>query len=166
MPSPHPQLDKLIEQDPDLVDRIFEYILAEFPQVKDKSGELKAAVRSEFQGEECYIRGRSLTEREQLVQQVLALFNGRNASEVARRLGIGRATVYRLIKQSAGKHRLSFPGNETSPAVRSPTETEQAIKPDTKPWPLPRKTSQRSTQRLPVENSPSATTAEPSPTDP
>jgi Mor family transcriptional regulator len=166
MASPHPQLDKLIEQDPDLVDRIFEYILAEFPQIKDKSGELKAAVRSEFQGEECYIRGRSFTERELLGQQVLALFNGRNASEVARRLGIGRATVYRLIKQSAGKDRLSFPGNETGAALRSPTETAQAPKPDKQPWPLPRKTSSRSTPPLPAENSLSATTGARSPTDP
>ncbi|WP_373995244.1 helix-turn-helix domain-containing protein [Massilia sp. WG5] len=31
------------------------------------------------------------------------LFNGRNASEVARKLGIGRATVYRIIKQEERK---------------------------------------------------------------
>nr|WP_305683079.1 helix-turn-helix domain-containing protein [Hydrogenophaga sp.] len=93
------------------------------------------------------------------------MFNGRNAREVARRLGIGRATVYRLIKQGGGEKRLNFPGNETAAPVRSPTETEQANKPETPPWPSPRKTSPRSTPRSPVENSPSATTADRSPTD-
>ncbi|TXH90421.1 MAG: hypothetical protein E6Q78_05235 [Rhodoferax sp.] len=66
-----------------------------------KVGQLKTAVRAEFRGEECYIAGRPATARQQTVSQVLALFNGRNASEVARRLGIGRATVYRIIKQSS-----------------------------------------------------------------
>ncbi len=124
MPSPHPQLDKLIEQDPDLVDRIFDYLLEEFPQIREKAAELKASVRSEFQGEECYIREQSVTERQLKVQQVLALFNGRNALEVARRLNIGRATVYRIVKQAGGVARLNFPGTETATSLRSVTATK------------------------------------------
>lgn len=98
-----PNLDRLIAADPDLVDRIFDYILAEIPQMAakpaDKVQQLKAAVRAEFKGEECYIASRPATARQELVAQVLALFNGRNASEVARRLQISRASVYRVLKQ-------------------------------------------------------------------
>ena len=107
MTQPTPPLQQLIQAEPDLVDRIFDYILAEFPQISDKSGQLKAAVRAEFKGEECYIAGRAATERQQMVQQILALFNGRNAAEVARRLQISRATVYRAIKQPGGVKKLS-----------------------------------------------------------
>ncbi len=125
MKSPHPQLDKLIDQDPDLVDRIFDYLLEEFPQIRGKAAELKASVRSEFQGEECYIRGQSLTDRQLKVQQVLALFNGRNAREVARRLNIGRTTVWRIVKQAGGVARPDFPGSETGLQVRSATSTKR-----------------------------------------
>ena len=107
--------------DPDLVDRIFEYLMAEFPQIVGlKLEESKRAVREEFRGSETYIAGRSATEREKLASEVLSLFNGRNASEVARRLDISRATVYRRLKQSGGnKSSLKFPVNETDNALRS-----------------------------------------------
>lgn len=87
--------------EPDLVDRIFDYLTAEFPQMAgdvDKVRRAQEAVRAEFAGEEVYIQKRSSKD---LAAEVLRLFNGRNASEVARRLKIGRATVYRYIKQSA-----------------------------------------------------------------
>ena len=45
----------------------------------------------------------SVAERERITAEVLRVFNGRNAAEVARRLGIGRATVYRIIKQEGSK---------------------------------------------------------------
>ncbi|WP_333729434.1 hypothetical protein, partial [Listeria monocytogenes] len=57
---------------------------------KTSLSNIKSAVRAEFKGEECYIAGKPATARQQQVSQVLALFNGRNASEVARRLQIGR----------------------------------------------------------------------------
>ena len=63
----------------------------------------KEDVRAEFRGEECYIAGMPATARQERVSQVLALFNGRNSSEVARRLGISRKTVYRHIKQAGRK---------------------------------------------------------------
>lgn len=87
---------------PDLVDRIFEYILEEFPDVRDRVALLKDAVRKEFSGAETYIPQRSPTERQKMVEEVLRLFNGRNAREIARRLQISRATVYRVIK-TAGR---------------------------------------------------------------
>lgn len=97
--TPPKELQALLAAEPDLVDRIFDYLLAEFPQLAgDASGLRRAqdAVRTEFAGEEVYIQKRSSKE---LAGEVLRLFNGRNASEVARRLGIHRATVYRYLKQ-------------------------------------------------------------------
>lgn len=90
---------------PDLVDLIFDYIVAEFPEIAECSARLdqmRAAVRSEFAGTETYVPKRSASERQQLAGEVLRLFNGRNASEVARRLRISRPTVYRYIK-TAGR---------------------------------------------------------------
>lgn len=107
MTVPHPKLQQLIQTDPDLVDRIFDYILQELPSLKPRMAEMKAEVRAEFQGEECYIPMRGATDRQQRVQQVLALFNGRNASDVARRLQISRSTVYRLLKQPGTVKKLS-----------------------------------------------------------
>jgi len=100
--NPTPKFTALIAAEPDLVDRIFDYILAEFPEMSDKGGKLKSAVRAEFDGERCYITGNARTKRQKQVQEVLALFNGRNATEVARRLQISRATVYRILKQPGG----------------------------------------------------------------
>jgi Mor family transcriptional regulator len=104
-PTPH-RLSPLFD-DGDLVDRIFEYILEQFPamaqddQSRAKLGDMKQAMREEFSGAEFYIPKRSPTERQQLVAEVLRLFNGRNATEIARRLQISRATVYRVVKQPA-----------------------------------------------------------------
>jgi len=110
MSTPITELDRLTQAEPDLVDRIFDYILSDpvlsaamqraSAAEKTSVPKLKAAVRAEFKGEECYIAGRPATARQELAVKVLALFNGRNASEVARRLSISRATVYRHIKQA------------------------------------------------------------------
>lgn len=113
-PDPTPKLAALIQAEPDLVDRIFEYIFSD-PALaltieQSSLSNLKAAVRAEFKGEECYIAGKPATARQQQVSQVLALFDGRNASEVARRLQIGRATVYRVLKQAGGKKQSHFSG--------------------------------------------------------
>jgi Mor family transcriptional regulator len=101
--DPTPALSKLLAAEPDLVDRIFDYIFADpvlsLAIKKSSVSNIKAAVRAEFKGEECYIASRPATERQRTVAQVLALFNGRNATEVARKLQISRATVYRVIKQ-------------------------------------------------------------------
>ena len=107
MPAPTPELSRLIAAEPDLVDRIFDYILSDpalaaaMQRVSQAApgpagmAKLKTAVRAEFSGERVRISRRP----NDVHLQVLALFNGRNATEVARRLGISRATVYRVIKQ-------------------------------------------------------------------
>lgn len=105
--TPTPELQTLIDAEPDLVDRIFDYLLAEVPALSGNIAKLKAAVRAEFRGEACYIAGRPASARQETVAQVLGLFNGRNASEVARRLGISRAQVYRHLKQPGGTQKLS-----------------------------------------------------------
>ena len=103
MPNTQPKdLQDLLAAEPDLVDRIFDYLLAEFPQLAGDAARVQraqTAVRAEFAGEEVYIQKRSSKE---IAAEVLRMFNGRNATEVARRLRIHRATVYRYLKQ-AGK---------------------------------------------------------------
>jgi hypothetical protein len=130
--------------DPDLVDRIFDYLLAEFPQIAGKDLEAtKQAVRAEFRGERPYVSLRGPTERQKQVSEILNLFNGRNAREVARRLGISRPTVYRRLKQAGvDKSSLTFAVNETAkqlasqptlPAPAAPTQQETT-------WPSPKPT--------------------------
>lgn len=88
--------------EPDLVDRIFDYIVEQLPELKDRRTEVEQAVREEFARERATVRLRSPTQRQELARQVLDQFNGRNATEVARRLRISRATVFRLLKQPGG----------------------------------------------------------------
>ena len=105
MNSQTSELTRLIQSEPDLVDRIFDYILSDpslANALKNLNGNktdpvdaLKSAVRAEFSGETVYVAA-----RREISGQVLALFNGRNATEVARRLQVSRATVYRHIKQA------------------------------------------------------------------
>lgn len=83
---------------PDLVDRIFEYIESEFPDMRERIAFIKKSTRDEFSGMETYIPKRATTERQEMILEVRRLFNGRNAREIARRLSISRATVYRIIK--------------------------------------------------------------------
>ena len=114
MPDKTTDLAALIAAEPDLVDRIFDYILSD-PVLavaikKTSLSNIKSAVRAEFKGDECYIAGKPATARQQQVSQVLALFNGRNATEVARRLQIGRSTVYRVLKQSGHEKPSHFSG--------------------------------------------------------
>ncbi|MGK2897216.1 MAG: hypothetical protein ACSLE9_00815 [Burkholderiaceae bacterium] len=92
--------------DPDLVDRIFEYIVQLLPELAGRHLDVKRAIRDEFASERVYVRRaggersrRSADEPHPLAGEVLRMFNGRNATEVARELRISRATVYRLLKQ-------------------------------------------------------------------
>lgn len=90
--------------DIDLVDRIFEMV-AEMLSKRSASippqelEELKQDTREYFAGQQCYIPKRSRTARQQRVRDVLSMFNGRNATEVARRCQTSRAEVYRIVKQ-------------------------------------------------------------------
>lgn len=119
--------------DPDLVDRIFDYLIAEFPQIAGaRLEQSRKAVRAQFGGERHWIPSRGLSEQQQLAQQVLALFNGRNAREVARRLQVSRATVYRYLKQPEPEKTVSaLPVNETKGPVRSkPSDATLAAAPN------------------------------------
>jgi Mor family transcriptional regulator len=89
--------------DQDLVDAIFAYIFVEFPELAARVTTIKAAIRKDFSGDRAYIPRRSQADRDRTVSEVLTLFNGRNATEIARRLGVGRTTVYRIIKTEGGR---------------------------------------------------------------
>jgi DNA-binding NtrC family response regulator len=98
-PTPPPSLDALLRAAPDLVDRIFDYVVELMPEIALRREEIIKQLRDEFAGERVYIRRRADSEADEVALKVLNLFNGRNASEVARTLRIGRATVYRKLKQ-------------------------------------------------------------------
>lgn len=101
-------LSALAAPEPDLVDRMFDYLSAKFPQMAgEELSAAKSAVRAEFCGEEVYIPARGAVERQHQVAQVLSLFNGRNAVDVARQLGISRSSVYRFIKQGRLREKQS-----------------------------------------------------------
>lgn len=101
-PSARHQLGPLFAE-PDLVDRIFDYLVEQFPEIQsapDRVEKLARTMRDELGGEQYYIPSRAPTARQQQVEEVLRMFNGRNATEIARCLQISRATVYRVIKQA------------------------------------------------------------------
>jgi predicted transcriptional regulator YheO len=83
----------------DAVERIVELLSELLPEIvdSDRLRSLRQMIRDELAGDRPYFRKRPPMAMLRL--QVLEMFNGRNASEVARRLGISRATVYRLLKQ-------------------------------------------------------------------
>lgn len=93
--SPTPKLDALLSQEPDLIDDIFRFLLQEHPELSGHEVKTKASMRKEFGGESYYVAKRSATD---LTQRVLGLWNGRNATTVARELGISRGSVYRHLK--------------------------------------------------------------------
>lgn len=106
-PQDHPALDQAAASeaqdsddlgDRDLIDRMVEYLRDLLDA--DVLEQVRADLRAEFAGESLYIPRVGQTERQQRVTRVLRLFDGRNATEVARRLGISRATVYRVLRQA------------------------------------------------------------------
>lgn len=87
---------------PDLVDRMFEYLIEMLPELRGSAAAVERVeqqLRSEFAGQDVYIPAKSLVGKAEERRQVLRLWNGRNATSVARSLGISRATVYRYLKQ-------------------------------------------------------------------
>lgn len=104
--DPTPVITGLLAEEPDLVDRIFAFLAQIQPEMFGPGADLaraKRAVRDEFGGtgkrDGVYIRSARQERARETAAEVLRHFNGRNASEVARELGISRATVYRCIKQ-------------------------------------------------------------------
>lgn len=82
----------------DVIDRMIDYLRDVLDA--DVLDQVRTDLRAEFAGESLYIPRVGQTERQKRVAAVLRLFDGRNATEVARRLGISRATVYRVLKQA------------------------------------------------------------------
>lgn len=88
------------DREPDLVTAIFDVLIESHPDLVALREDGEAAVRHRLKG----LRG-TVTDQpdsDTLARRVLSLFNGRNPREVARRLRVSRATVYRILKQ-AGK---------------------------------------------------------------
>lgn len=83
---------------PDLVTAIFDVLIETNPELAEIREEGEAAVRARL----CGLRGTVLAKpnSDALATRILSLFNGRNPREVARKLGVGRATVYRHLKQA------------------------------------------------------------------
>jgi len=109
-PAPRPQFDQSQLGDPfndrDFVDRVWSYLVQAWPDrlgVLDQAEveEVKQLIRHQERGERPYITPAAYDSpaRQRQAEAILSLFNGRNATEVARTVGCSRATVYRVLKQ-------------------------------------------------------------------
>jgi Mor family transcriptional regulator len=101
---------------PDLVDLVIEYVTSIAPDLGTRREQIEQDLRAEFGGESHYVQARVETARQRRAREVLAIFNGRNATEVARRLKMSRASVYRYIKQPGP----ATPAPEQPPAAPKP----------------------------------------------
>lgn len=82
----------------DFLRRIIEVMQELEPSLTDEiAREIERSLEQEFAGESVRIRKRG-ARWEELKLEVRRRFNGRNATEIARELGIGRTTVYRILK--------------------------------------------------------------------
>jgi len=105
-PRPHPSTLKDRLTDADFVDRVWQYLLTTWPTrladiPPNEVEQIKHQIRRDERGDH-YVSPASEAARQHQAKQILTLFNGRNATEVARRVGCSRAKVYRVLKQ-AGK---------------------------------------------------------------
>lgn len=120
--------------EPDLVDMIVDYVVSREPTLAARRDEITTDLRAEFGGQRWYVAARPETERQWRVSEIMARFNGRNATEVARKLGISRATVYRTIKQPGLTQPqyprpaigVSSPKAPRAPAAKRAAEQQQA----------------------------------------
>lgn len=114
---------------PDLVDQVIEYLASIEPGLRDRLEEIEEDLRAQFSGLNWWVSSKPHLERRRRAQEILSLFNGRNASEVGRRLGVSRATVYRVLKQPrlSALPPASRPADET---VSAASGIETAERPD------------------------------------
>jgi len=97
--TPAPAAPTATAADPDIVDHMLAYLQRHNLITAEKDlREAEKAIRQQWGGTQPYVRAVP-ADRQAKAAKVLALFNGRNASTIARELGIGRSTVYRIIKQ-------------------------------------------------------------------
>lgn len=85
-------------REPDLVTAFFDVLIEKRPDLAAVRDEAENVVRERLRGMRGTVASRP--DSETLARRVLEMFNGRNAREVARRLRVSRATVYRVLKQS------------------------------------------------------------------
>lgn len=120
--------------EPDLVDRLIDYVVRLQPTLAEHRASIERDIRAECGGDRWYVQARPQNERQQRVADVLRLFNGRNATEVARLLHISRATVYRIIKQP-GRSQRTWAADQPYPedAPAQPAAARQAVTPAPQP---------------------------------
>jgi Mor family transcriptional regulator len=83
----------------DIVTRIVERVQQIRPELSAADVEhLEFSLRLEFGGEQVYIRARRRANHE-LTHEIRRRFNGRNARQIARILGVGKTTVYRILRR-------------------------------------------------------------------
>lgn len=80
----------------DIISRLIEMLQECEGSLSEESARtIELQLRSEFKGERIHLCVK--TPREQLQDQILQMHNGRNSKEIARKLGISLATVYRAL---------------------------------------------------------------------
>lgn len=97
--SPTPGLDRIIQRDPDIVDRLFAYLLQQMPELSSRTAELASAeraVRSEFRAERgLHVRSPRDDERQEIRDKIRQYPAGTTCLTIARELGVSRWTVMR-----------------------------------------------------------------------
>lgn len=113
MTSPTPELDKLIQAEPDLVDRLFDFMMIELgkkigesldrmPPEEKRAVKLavKRATHAEFKGEQCYVAALPAADREERDAAIRAMFTGGNQKAVLRHFRISKSTLGRIIARA------------------------------------------------------------------
>lgn len=85
-------------EQPDVIDELFVILLELLPEIANYEEQARRRLRLHFGGEKHYIKKRDASTKV-TTEDVLRLFNGQNATAVARVLGCSRPTVYRKLKQ-------------------------------------------------------------------
>lgn len=106
--SPTPALDRIIRRDPDIVDRMFDYLLQQMPELAGRAAELdraEQALRDEFRARRgLHVRSpRRDDERQEIIDKVASYPSSVTHLSVALALGVSKATV-RRIRSMLGAH--------------------------------------------------------------
>lgn len=101
-----PGLDRIIQRDPDIVDRLFAYLLEQMPELSGHAAELskaERALRTEFRAERgVHVRSPRDDERREIRDRVRQYPAGTTCLTIARELGVSRWTVMRVRQSMEG----------------------------------------------------------------
>lgn len=87
----------------ELLKRMIELVQESQPTMTDEIAvQIERQLIAEFSGLRVNIPSGKVAYCRTIKDEVRRKFNGRNAKEIAREFGIGRATVYRLVKKEGG----------------------------------------------------------------